>query len=336
MKFSYQIILTFFIIFIIGIFYWAIFSPKDDISERIYETIKEQENRADLSFKKVSFEEVVAGVKYWKLTADSAVVNKSTSLATLKDSKGTFYEKGKAVLKFNSPSALWDMKKKEIFLDEPIGYDVSLERKIGSLIKTIRESKFSVFSIPGVYQKHAGYWFKAKNCSWKFADQQLVCGGGIMLNKGEVVGYSDNLQSDVALRNVFLKGNPKIVITPKDSSPVTIKADVFEVISREDMFIARGNPKVQWEKAEVVATGIKYFQKDKMIELYGWAQVNYKDIRAWGKTAKYNIDEQKIILEGDAGAVQGDDKLSGKKVQVSLKDQKISVLGRGKAIISEE
>ncbi|MEA3493692.1 MAG: LptA/OstA family protein [Candidatus Margulisiibacteriota bacterium] len=335
MKLSYRILLIAFLVFITGIFYWAIFSPKEDISERIQKTLKEQGKRADLTFKDVSFEEVVAGVKYWKLTAKDAMVNKSTDIATLRDSKGTFYKKGEAVLRFISPAALWDMKKKEIYMDKPLGYDVKLESKISSLLRKIKKSNQSIFNLPALYKKGPGYWFKAKNCSWKFNDQKLLCTGGIVVNKGEVTGYSENLQADVALENIFLKGDPKIIIKPKNSSPITVEAKIFEVISSQDIIVARGSPKVFWGSAEIVSTNIKYLQRDKLLELSGWAQVKYKDIRAWGKSAKYYSKEQKIVLEGDAGAVQADNRLSGKKVQVSFKDQKISVLGRGKAVFSD-
>lgn len=335
MKLSYRILLIVFLVFIAGIFYWAIFSPKEDISERIQKTLKEQEKRADLTFKDVSFEEIVSGVKYWKLTAKVAMVNKSTDIATLRNSKGTFYKKGKAVLRFISPAALWDMRKKEIFMDKPLGYDIKLENKIASLLKKIKKSNQSIFTLPGLYEKGPGYWFKAKNCSWKFADQKLLCTGGIIINKGEVTGYSESLQADVALENIFLKGDPRVVIKPKNSSPITIEADVFEVISVEDTIIAYGNPKILWGDAEIVSTNIKYLQREKLLELSGWVQVKYNDIRAWGKSAKYYAEKQKIVLEGDAGAVQADNRFSGKKIQVSFKDQKISILGRGKAVFSD-
>jgi hypothetical protein len=104
--------------FVLGIFYWALFTPKADLSQQIYQTLKEQEKRADLSFKQVSFEEVDAGEKFWQLVADNAVVNKDAGVATLQNTSGTFYKQGKAALKFRSPAAIWDMHKKEIYLDK--------------------------------------------------------------------------------------------------------------------------------------------------------------------------------------------------------------------------
>ncbi|MFH1684078.1 MAG: LptA/OstA family protein [Candidatus Margulisiibacteriota bacterium] len=336
MKLSYRAILIVSAIFIAGIFYWALFSPKEEISERIYKTLKEQEKRADLMFKDVTFEEVVSGIKYWQLKANSATVNKTTQIATLKDAHGTFFKKGKAVLRFRSPAALWDMKDKEILLDNPLGYDVKLDRKISSLLKTLKKSRFSMFNLPKLYKNGLGYWFQANNLSWKLADQKLICTGGIMLNKGEVTGYAEKLQSDVALERIILEGKPKITIAPNNTSPITLEAEVFEVISEEDIILARGNPKIIWEEAKVSANNIKYLQRKEVLELSEKVFIDYGDIRAWGDSADYLTLEQKIIIEGKASAVQGDNKLSGEKVMVSLKNKKISVVGKGKVVITEE
>ena len=147
MKFGYRLTLIFFLIFIVGIFSWALFSPKQDISEKIHKTMKAQEKIADLAFKDVTFEEVVDGKKYWQLKAQKALVNKSTNLATLKDSAGTFFKNGKPALLFSSPAALWDMKKKEILLDQPIGYDPSLKDKIEFSIFLAYTKKNPVFGL---------------------------------------------------------------------------------------------------------------------------------------------------------------------------------------------
>lgn len=336
MKTSYRIILIVSVVFIVGIFLWARFSPKEEISDRIYKTLKEQEQRADLAFKEVTFEEVVAGVKYWQLKAKSATVNKTTQIATLKDAHGTFFKKGKAVLRFRSPAAIWDMKEKEILLDNPIGYDVKLDRKISSLIKNLKKSRFSVFNLPKTYKKSLGYWFQANNLSWRLSDQKLLCTGGILLNKGEVSGYGERLEGDVALERILLQGNPKVTISPNKTTPITLEAKVFEVISEEDIILARGNPTIIWKDAKVTTNNLKYLQGQGILKLSGQVQIDYDDIRAWGDTADYLTLEQKINLQGHASAVQGDNKLTGEKVQVSLKDKKISVIGKGRVVITEE
>ena len=335
MKIGSKIILIVSVVFVIGIFYWALYSPKQDMSSRIYETLKDQEKKADFSFKGVTFEEVVAGVKYWQLLADSASVNKSTGIAVLKDCQGTFFKKGRPALCFRSPTALWNMKKKEILLDKPIGYDVKLETRISALVKTLKSSDLSVFNLPQLYKKEAGYWFKAKNLSWKLADESLLCTGGIVLNKGEATGYAEKLEGDVALERVILDGKPKVSISSRDSAPTTVESDAFEILSRENLIIAKGNPRITWGEALVLTDALKYRQAERTLDLSGNVKINYKDIIAYGDSAYYLIDEGKIVLKGSARAEQLTNKLSGEQVSVSLKDRKISVAGRGKVIINE-
>lgn len=336
MKFTRTVILILSVIFIAAIFYWALFIPKEDVSQRIYKTLKEQERRPDLSFKDVTFAEIVEGKKFWELKASSAWVNKSTGIATLQKSKGTFYKEGKEVLRFVSPAALWDMKQKEIYLDKPLGYDIVLEPKIESLIAALKKENLSVFNLPREYQKEKNYWFKANNLSWKVADQLLLCTGGILLNKGEVTGYSQKLKSDVALEKVTLEGNPKIIIVPAQTYPITLEADLFEIVSPEDLIEASGSPRVFWGEARVVSGILKYLQREKKLMLTQGTKINYRDILAWGDSAEYLVEEEKIILEGNASALQQDNKLSGDKVLISLKDQKISLIGKGRVTITEE
>jgi lipopolysaccharide export system protein LptA len=323
-------------IFAVGLFYWALFIPKEDVSQRIYQTIKEQEKRADLLFKKVTFEEVSAGIKYWQLEAEVGFVNKSTGIATLQNAKGTFFKKGRPVLRFRSPGALWDMKKKEIFLDKPLGYDIALEHKIARMLKTLKKSPFSIFNLPAQYQSgEPGYWFQANNLSWKLSDEQLVCTGGILLNKGEVSGYAQKLQGDVGLEKVRLEGSPRIVMKAAGSSPVTIEAQAFEVLGPQDLFIAHENPKITWQDANITSQTARYLQADKKIELSGNVKINYRDIYAEGNSADYYTLDQKVILSGNALAKQGDNRLSGEKVLVSLKDSLISVLGKSRVVITQ-
>ena len=85
------------------------------------------------------------------------------------------------------------MKKKEIYLDKPFGYDISIEKKALALFRSLKNNPLSLFNLPQIYQQQPGYWFQAKNLSWKLADQLLVCSGGIVLNKREVTGYAEKL-----------------------------------------------------------------------------------------------------------------------------------------------
>jgi len=324
------------IIVVTGAFYWAIFVPKEDISARINRTIKEQENRADLAFNKVTFEESTGGEKFWQLEAENAVVNKSTGIATLRTTTGLFFKNGQPVMKFRSPAALWDMKKKEIYLDQPLGYDVNSEAKIAALLKTQSPGTASVFTLPKTYQKGLGYWFQARNLSWKVADQQLVCTGGIVLNKGEITGRAEKLTGDVEFKKVQLEGSPRVELAQRQGAPVTIEAAQFELDSTQDLLSASGNPVVTWQDARINSLFASYHQPDNQIKLLGNVAIVYQDISAWGGSADYPTRKELIILSGEARAEQGDSRLSSDKVMVSLKDRKISLLGKSRVVIPAE
>jgi lipopolysaccharide transport protein LptA len=156
------------------------------------------------------------------------------------------------------------------------------------------------------------------------------------LNKGEVTGYAERLEGDVALESIVLEGKPKVVVTPSKTSPLTIEADIFEIASIENTISARGNPRIFWEEAVVTADRLTYLQAEQLLQLTDNVKVAYKDIRAGGSSADYLTEESRIVLEGDARATQGENKLRGKKIVVSLKDEKIYVMGKGKVIITEE
>jgi len=333
MRFFKSALWAIIIFFIIGLFYWALFVPKEEISERIYKTIKEQERRADLFFKKVSFEEVSEGIKYWQLQAQTAMINKSTQIATLQKVDGTFFSMGRPTLKFRCPAAMWDMKKKEIYLDQPVGFDALLERKISSFLATIKTQP--LFNLPQLYQKGTGFWFRARNLSWKLSDQKILCTGEILLNKGEIIGYAQELEGDVALEKVLLRGSPKIMLSVPASSPITLEAEAFEILSKENIIRALGRAQARWQKAEVVTQNLSYEQIGKIIRLEKNVKIKYNDIQAQGDRGDYLIERQEVKLSGNAEAEQGDNRLTGNQVLVSLKDQKISLLGKGQVIIGE-
>ncbi|PIS28558.1 hypothetical protein COT42_07570 [Candidatus Saganbacteria bacterium CG08_land_8_20_14_0_20_45_16] len=335
MNLSNRVILAIALLFIGWLFSWAIFAPKEDPSNRIYQTLKQQEKQADLTFKDVTFEEIAQGIKYWQLVAESAMVNKSTQIATLKTAHGTFFKGGSPVLRFRSPAALWDMKQKEILLDKPIGYDLSLEDKVNTLLKNIKQRSISSFTLPPNYLNGHGYWFAANNLSWKVATQQLLCTGQIILNKGEVTGLAERLESDVALEHILLSNNAKVIIKLVDSFPVTQEAAVFEIISRQNLIKARGQPVLYWGKAKVTATNFSFSQREETLKLDGNVTINYGDIWAFGQTGLYSLKTEEIILNGNAQAKQAENKLQGNAIKVSLKNNSLAVIGKGKVVINE-
>lgn len=319
--------------FLFGLFYWAIFSPKEDISERIYRTLKDQEGRADVAFKKVSLAEISDGKKFWQLEAEQALINKDSGLAALKETAGTFFQNNKATLFFTSPAALWDMKKKEIFLDKPLGYDTTYHQKIAGL-KKAGPITTSTFNFSAKKSAEFGYWFQAKNLVWKLADQQVFCSGGILLNKGNVTGRATTLRGDVGFHRIELLGDPQILISA-DEIPATFEAAVFEISNEQNTFTAHGFPRLLWREAQISANQAKFYQNTNQLSFNGQARITYRDIVAEGESASYFPAEHKVVLSGAAWAEQAGNRLSGDQVIVLLKLNRIALAGRSKVILNE-
>ena len=283
--------------------------PKKDATKFISKTLEEQRSRADLYFKGVTVSEIVAGVKYWEIKASTSVINKTTGLNTLKGTKGTFFKEGNPVLKFIAPKAVWDIQKKEIYLTEPIGYDIKSEKGIEEKIKTWRQvsNVFSVFHLPAKYPipSKLGYWFASKNLEWGLADQKIICKEGLTLTKGDISIVAEKLEADVALEKVILTGKPQAVI--EQGEKIIITAERFEIDG-----------------------------KAELVEISEQVKVTRGDIKTWSNEAKYLMKDRKIVLTGNPIFQRRGSKLSGEKVIISLKEQKVIIEGKTKVIVGEE
>lgn len=335
-----KIAIYLFLFSLLLLFIWAAFVPKGDFTEKVQETLKEQRRRTDLFFRGATFAEIVNGVKYWELHARTSDINKDIKLATMKDVDGLFFKNGKAALKILAPTAEWKMDEKEIFLDEPIGYDIKYERKVRKHLKKMGDVRelFSIFHLPSKYpaESELGYWFKAHNLNWSIATKKIICKKGITLTKGDVTVFSEKLEGDVGLEKVKLSGFPKALISGRDGGDITIEAKVFDIDSPNDMIYAKGNVKIIRGAAIITSNNAVYNQKEGFIELTSNVSTIFEDIKAWGDEGIYSVKEESAALTGNAGALRGQSKLFGDKVIVFIKDGKIVIEGKTRVTIGEE
>ena len=327
---------------LIGFFAWAIFVPKGDIGEKITETLKSQKKKADLFFRGVTFSEIVNGRKYWEIKAVSSDLNKTTQISNMKTVDATFFKKGKKSLKIIAPAATWNMKDKEIYLANPLGYDPKYERVFKKKIKGIDLEKddISEFILPNSYDitKEIGFWFKAKNLTWKLATKRIICKKGIKLTKGDTVILSEHLEGDVGFERVILTGKPEATIEREEKIKLT--ATKFEVDSKSDIVYALGNVKLVLEStAEGTATinsnAASYNQKEKVIEFTGNIEIFIGDIRATSDLATYFMPQKKITLTGNPRASRAGDELRGEKIHIYIEENRIEVEGKTKIFISK-
>ncbi|MBI5698978.1 LPS export ABC transporter periplasmic protein LptC [Candidatus Saganbacteria bacterium] len=302
MEFLKRLGFSAFVLFILFLFVWALYLPKEEIATTISRTLEQQRDRLDLFFQGVTFQESSNGVKYWEIKAKSSSLNNTTGLATLEEATGYFYESGRPALKFISPRAFWQMDQKEIYLENPLGYDVKSEGSIRKFLAEIKDKDVSVFSLPARYRTSGeGTLFKAKRLSWRMTNKKLLCEGGIWLNKGEITGTGDTLQADVGLKKVLLLGHPRVVIM--NEYPTQIVADEFEVDSPSDTLLARGRVEMQSGQIKVSANKAVYDQRAQTVTLTGNTRIYRQGSWLSGKTIVFSVKEKTFKVQGQTRVV---------------------------------
>ncbi len=320
----------------IGFFVWALL-PEDDFSDKINEKLNKDKQKADVMFKDATLAEVYDGIKYWELVARTAVINKSVGKADLSVVDGLFFDKGRPTIKFLAPSAVWRIKKNEIYLSNPIGYDIKYEKIIKAELAKVKDITrlHSVFHLPErIGVKYEGYWFSAKNLNWSLSTKKLFCSGAITLTKGDMVINSEKLEADVGLKKVILTGHPSGEIFA-DSKKIIINADSFFVDSYKDIIIADKNVRIKRNGARIAASKAAYDQQKAVVRLYGDVFLTDGQITAFSKNASYDTQNNRITLTEKAKAKRDGNEVYGDSILVLLGQNKIIIKGRTKAKIKE-
>jgi len=323
-------------LFIIGFFVWAIL-PKDNFGDKISTKLQKEKEKADVVFKEATFAEIYDGIKYWELIAKTSDVNKSIGIANLYLVDGLFFDKGRPTIKFLSPAAVWRINDNEIYLTDPIGYDIKYEKIVKGELEKVKDISrlSSVFHLSeSVGNKYEGYWFSAKNLDWKLSTKKLFCSGAISLTKGNFVINAQKLESDTGLEKVLLTGRPSGEIY-SNNEKVTVVADTFFVDSILNIISADQKVTITKNKVKITAARAVYNQKLDTFDLFGDVFLTDGEITAFSNNASYDIKNNKIVLMNKAKAVRNGNEVYGDKMSVFLGQNKIIIEGRTKAKIKE-
>ena len=325
------------IIFLLGFFLWAVM-PKDDFNSKIFKEILEQKDQADIVFKDATLAEIYDGIKYWELISKSSAINKSFGRADMNDVDGLFFDNGKPTIKFLAPSAIWYMKKNEISLNEPIGYDVKYDKTIRAELAKVKDIQhiYSVFHLPdkNTGKAYKGYWFQAKKLNWRLATKKLICSGNILLTKDNVVINAGKLEADVGMEKVMLTERPSAEIA-SNGDKIMITAKEIYVDSFSDIIMAKDKVTLTKGTATISTSKLLYDQKNDFVEMTGNVYVSDKYITAFSNVASYDIKNNKVSLVGKAKAKRENNEIFGDKMTIFLGQNKIIVEGKTKATIKE-
>lgn len=327
-----KIIFLSFILFILILFVWALYIPKHDVTETISTVIKEQKDRFDLYYKGITLQEISNGVKYWEIKAAQSLINKSTNIASLENTEGTFFKDKNPVLKFKAPKAIWKIHKKEIILYKPIGYDANAEKN--NLLAFFSKPTPNYFQFPSYSSKTKGFFFQSEKLKWDLKTKAINCEDGLWIQKGQISGIAQNLKADVAMENVIISGNPRIYLS--NENPTMLEASGFLIDNIHDTIHALKGVTITSSGSQIKALNAVYNDFKKNIQIKGNVIATYKDFIAKSDEANYNLTTRKIELVKKSTLLKGKSVLAGEKIIIDLQTKNVSVIGKSKVIIPDE
>jgi LPS export ABC transporter protein LptC len=290
--------------FIVGIFYWAVFVPKDDVAEKISKTLEEQKQRADLFLRGVTFSETAEGQKYWEIKAISSKMNNDTGMADLIDVKGTFYSKGRPSMNFISPKVVWDMKDKKISIQSATGFEKN-------------------------------YKFETPLLCWGLESKLISAEGDVVFVGQNLTIRAKGMLADTLDDEISLFGKPTASVVFSDGT-MSITSDMFNIKTKADHFSAIGSAYSKKGALEIFAGKISYYSLRSLAAAQDGVILYNLDIKASSDSALFDVKREKVSMKGRALASKGESRLSGENLVIDVKNNKILVKGRSKVFVGEE
>jgi len=291
-------------LFIVWIFFWAVFIPKESLNQRVSREMEHQKRKIDLFMKGVTFSEIIDGRKYWEIKAVTSQINKDSGIALLSDINGYFFRNGKPSIKFIAPSVEWDMKKKEIVINSPKGQDNNYK-----------------FAVPDLR------WSMDRKKVWTDGDVTLSSAGGSINGRG--------LLGDIELSKMTIMGSPKAAFASKGRK-IDITADAFEIYGAAGDLSAIGNAKAMMGELLVSAESIRFFKAKEDVLAAGGVDVSFKDIKARADFARFNLKGNVVMLSGNAKASRYGSQMAGGKLKIDMRNNKILLEGKTEVFVEEE
>lgn len=149
------------------------------------------------------------------------------------------------------------------------------------------------------------------------------------------------------------------------AAPIRIHADIFEIDGQTEKVHAKGRVNVTKEDVQIQSQELTYthanqhiafnkqvvlekgpirlsserlegYQNADNIHAYGHVSFVYNDITGESDQAAYSINKELLVLSGHSQAKQGLDKVTGDKIVIDVRRQKLVTQGRAKIKISPE
>lgn len=294
------------VITLVLVFAWALLTPEENLTLKVSKKIQEQKQKSDLYMKGATFSEAVGGTKFWEIRAINSFINKTTQKAEMNDINGTFFKNGKPSLRIIAPKVFWDMKNKSIEIVSPIGYE--------------EKSKFETQSL-----------------IWSLDDKMITAKDKIVFERDNLMILSGSMKADTELEKMILQDSPFAAIKNKGQPDIEVRAQMFEVNAKTGHLSAKGKAKLKRGQLIINSNEMAYEAKQDLLFAKGGTRIDFKDISARCSAARYNIKREVVSLFDNVFLKRGQNELNGDRIDISLKDETISIKGRrSRAVIEEE
>ncbi len=291
-------------VFILWIFYWALFVPKESLTGRISRELERQSSKLDLFMKGVVFSEIVEGKKYWEIKALTSQINKDTGKALLNDIQGVFFSDGKPYIRFTAPSVIWEMKQQQITIDSPQGTDNNYKFSVPDLTWSLSRGSFWTDG-PVIFKSKYG----------------LIKGRGLVGSPGR--------------SGMTIKGDPTAVFS-KGGKTLSLQAQSFALDGTRGNIIASGDCSVSMDALSMTAREMEYFRAKAEILARGKVKMFYRDIKASADEAFFGLAGNTVILSGNASASRQGSRMTAGRLKIDMKNNRIVMEERTEVFVEEE
>lgn len=144
------------------------------------------ENLPEMEFSGTKLSEIVDEKVNWELTSQSLIMDKEKNAVTFHKTQGIFFQEGKKSLTLQGQKGFFDLTSKNIQL----------------------EGDVEVLSVEG--EK-----LQAQKIAWVAEKQKLQGQGKVVFIRGDTKVVGDHFETDLALENLQITGNVRVLIGGK-------------------------------------------------------------------------------------------------------------------------
>lgn len=166
-------------------------------------------------------------------------------------------------------------------------------------------------------------------------NKNIISAKGNVIVKGKEISLkADMVEFEVKKERIKATGKVEFILKELYLSCGNILFD-----NKNKYFLAEGNPacriKRDSEEVTIKSKTIEGYPEEKKIEAKGDVFIKSKEIEAKAQFLNFQQDEDKIILTGEAEVIKGENNLSGEKIIIFLKENKVKIEGKSKVRIKK-